>query len=105
MLIARMCDMTAIPKKRNTEHVTPEHDSSEWMLRDIADTIKKLFEDRNCDKECPAMRELKQKVNDNEKSQDILWEKMDWIFKIAITTLIGMLGTAIGIILILAKLK
>jgi hypothetical protein len=51
------------------------------------------------------MRGIQQKIKDMEKSEDKLWEKMDWIYKIAITTLIGMLGTAIGIILILMKLK
>jgi hypothetical protein len=98
--------MTDLTGRRRTDNPdNAEHVTVDWVLRIIAEMLKKCSDDKDCDNNCPAMRGIQQKIKDMEKSEDKLWEKMDWIYKIAITTLIGMLGTAIGIILILMKLK
>ncbi|MFA6038424.1 MAG: hypothetical protein WC748_09940 [Legionellales bacterium] len=70
----------------NSDHVTVD-----WVLRVIGEMLKKFADDKDCDNNCPAMRELQQKVKDNDESLKMVWKKVDWIIALIITTLLAVL--------------
>lgn len=81
-----------------------EHNEDNWR-----DSVKVIIHDildaRVCSEMCPEVRALKEENKSIQESLKMLWKKIDWIYIFIITTLLGICGELIGIIMIWSKLK
>lgn len=85
-----MTDLTGRRRTDNQEG-NAEHVTVDWVLRIIAEMLKKFSDDKNCDNNCPAMRGLTQRVTDAEESIRVMWKKVDWIIALIVTTLLAVI--------------